>query len=457
MGAGLQRRNFRNALVLGLCVLAGAGSWVWTHSPSTPKSAQAEFHVPFVRNTGQVANPEVAYYAATFHGAVYVDRNGEIFYLLSPRDRSSGWVLKERFVGAATRTPRGAGVRPEAVSYIVGNDPREWMQGLSAYEALEWGEVYPNVRLSLRAGRTSAEKIFTVLPGGDPNAIRVELAAPTRSDSPQRESWRSQTAHGPVRFSRPVAYQERAGRREDVKAAYRLAGSSYGFSLGDFDKTRPVVIDPLLASTYLGGTANEPFGAEAAPMVRDAASGDLIVAGATASTDFPTTTGALNQAFSGICKLFVARFSSDLATLKAATYFGGSACDEVRAVALDGAGNVVLAGTATSNNFPTTPGAFKTTDGLGLDVFVTKLNSSLTTLVASTLLSGTGTNPQNRMHRRRLARPWSSTAPGNIFVAGTRTPTFPVTTGAAQATLSDGGPQFIGAATMLSSPSSIRR
>src|ERR1041385_2907357 len=100
------RENYRSGLMLGLCLLAAAGSWLWSRLPATHVSQRADLHIPFVHNAGQVANPEVAYYASTFHGAVYVSRGGEIFYLLSPRDRrSSGWVLKERLSGGTPKPP----------------------------------------------------------------------------------------------------------------------------------------------------------------------------------------------------------------------------------------------------------------------------------------------------------------------------------------------------------------
>ncbi len=324
-------KNYRNELAFGLCLLAAAASWMWLRLPATTGSQRAELRIPFIQNSGQVANPEVAYYASTFHGAVYANRNGEIFYLLSPRDRSSGWVLKERLVGGSPKAPRGAGVRPVAVSYFVGN----------------------------------------VTTAGE-----LEI----------------QTQRGPVRFSKPVAYQERGGRRENVKVAYRLGGNGYGFAVGDYDATRALVIDPLLASTYLGGADVEPFATAANPMVRDPANGEIIIASGTRSSDFPTTVGAFDRVFTGsTCQIFVARFSADLTALIAATFLGGSACDEVRGLALEATtGNIFLAGTASSNNFPTTVGAFDTTHGSASDAFVAKLNPSLTTLLASTLLGDDG-------------------------------------------------------------------
>jgi hypothetical protein len=51
----------------------------------------------------------------------------------------------------------------------------------------------------------------------------------------------------------PVAYQEQRGKREPVEVTYWLRGNEYGFKVGDYDSTRELVIDPILAATYLGG------------------------------------------------------------------------------------------------------------------------------------------------------------------------------------------------------------
>jgi len=75
---GALLKTSRNAFALGLCLFTAGASWVGLRPPVQ----RAELRVPFVENAGQIANPEVAYYASTFHGGVYVDRGGEILYLL---------------------------------------------------------------------------------------------------------------------------------------------------------------------------------------------------------------------------------------------------------------------------------------------------------------------------------------------------------------------------------------
>jgi hypothetical protein len=284
----------------------------------------------------------------------------------------------------------------------------------------------------------SAEKLFTVLPGGDADAIRLTFDGAHALRVARAGTLEVETGNGTVHFSRPVAYQEFDGGRRYVEVAYRVNGADYGFALGNYDRTQPLVIDPLLASTYLGGNGSEPAGFPWTPMARDAASGDIFVAGSTTSSDFPTTAGAHDTTFgSSTCRLFIARLSFDLATLNAATYLGGSACDEVATIKLDAGGNIYVAGTAVSQDFPTTAGAYKTTHGEYSDAFVARFDAGLTTLVASTLIGDTGTECASSGTEGVSAMTLDGA--GNVLIAGgTSSRTFPVTAGAYQTTISTG-------------------
>src|SRR5262249_62042390 len=66
--------------------------------------------------------------------------------------------------------------------------------------------------------------------------------------------------------------------------------------------------------------------------------------------------------------------------------------DVARGIAVDLAGNAFITGTTFSDNFPTTAGAFQTTNrGLG-DAFVARINPAGTALVYSSFLGGGGSD-----------------------------------------------------------------
>ena len=93
------------------------------------------------------------------------------------------------------------------------------------------------------------------------------------------------TGLGEVALSKPVAYQESDGRRVGVEVAYRLYADGYGFKLGRYDPSCVLTIDPLLQSTYLGGSDDDQAYAIAVT------ASDVYVGGPTSSPDFPGTTG----------------------------------------------------------------------------------------------------------------------------------------------------------------------
>jgi hypothetical protein len=239
--------------------------------------------IPFIVNAGQT-DPAVAYYAPTFAGMVFVTRDGGIVYSLPGlRSSSSGlpsagrspdWSLTETLVGGRAR-PGGSERASTAVNYFLGNDPTRWRSGLETFNAVSLGEVWPGISLALRAHGSNVEKLFTVEPGGDPSRIRVRVGGGLGLRVGAGGALVVETGFGEVAFTPPLAFQEHSGLRRPIAVAYELRGQEYGFRLGDYDPMLPVVIDPLLQATYLGGSGTD----EARPVAIHPTSGDVYVAG----------------------------------------------------------------------------------------------------------------------------------------------------------------------------------
>src|SRR5205823_9287623 len=125
----------------------------------------------------------------------------------------------------------------------------------------------------------------------------------------------------------------------------------------------------LVYSTYLGGSAE----CGSSGMAVDASDNAWIVGGTQATNDFPTTPDAFQPTFGGGSgDGFVTKLNPTGSALVYSTYLGGNSVDSPIAIALDASGNAFVTGQITSTDFPTTSGAFQTTNGGGTDAFVAK-------------------------------------------------------------------------------------
>ncbi|MEO8134406.1 MAG: SBBP repeat-containing protein, partial [Betaproteobacteria bacterium] len=443
------------ALAVAVCWTAGAVA-------ATPDAAiqrkLAALSVPFVPNAGQW-DSQAAFAAQLSAGTLFVTGDGQLVYRLPgvaaveldasapARDRSpairskgaaaerrtAGWVLSETLVDAQGRAlpapPRGQTLLEGKSSFAIGSDESLHRDGLSTYERLNLGEVWPGIEVQLRATGNNVEKIFTVAPARDARAIRLQLGGTTGVELGAAGELIAHTGNGPVAYTAPIAYQvDAAGRRNDVAVRYALdtATARYGFTVGAYDERRPLIIDPLLQSTYLGGNGSDAVIAMAVHPV----SGEVYVAGFTGSTNFPKVAGA-EQTVSAASDGFVTRLNATLTARLQSTYLGGSGDDQVRALAIHPVtGEVYVAGSTSSTNFPKVAGAEQSThavDGVDTDAFVTRLNAALTVRLQSTYLGGNGADSTNALAIHPVT--------GEIYVAGvTGSTDFPNVAGAEQTT-----------------------
>jgi hypothetical protein len=170
------------------------------------------------------------------------------------------------------------------------------------------------------------------------------------------------------------------GERRSVECAYRVrANGEISFDLGAYDRTRELMIDPVLAySTLLGGT-----GYDQALAVALDGEGNAYVAGRTESSDFPGAS-MVQATRSGSLDAFVAKLNPSGTALVWATWLGGSGVDAANEIALDASGNVYVAGQTESPNFPLRNALQSERKG-AVDAFVAKLNATGSALVYSTL------------------------------------------------------------------------
>jgi hypothetical protein len=390
------------------------------------KSSGISAQVPFVRNMGQY-HQEIAYCAHIFGGYVCLTQENELLYVLSNKigERIETVVLQEEFSEAMSDQIRGQKPSGTKINCFYGSNKSRWHTNVPAYKELKLGEIYPGIEAVLRASHDNVEKIFMVHPQADPAKISIRFTTADRLDINDNGELEVINASGTITFSRPVAFQPSGNKNDMVEICYKVEGDSYGFEIGEYDKTRELVIDPLLKSTYLGGTSIEGAVLGSSIVVDD--QGYVYVTGRTYSTNFPYTPGVYQDSSAGRYDVYISKFDNDLENLIASTYLGGSLDDGGRggpAMCLSDDGYLYVTAQTKSPNFPTTAGVYNDTYIGAEDLFVAKLSTDLSNLVASTFIGSPGYDQVNSM---------AIDGNGNIFICGhTRSDWYPTTTGAYQ-------------------------
>jgi PKD domain/Beta-propeller repeat len=359
-------------------IVAGASTGVAAASdggaPATP--------VRFERNDGQT-DPRVRFVSRDPHFTLFLTDDAFVMALAGDNGRRSS--VRITFEGAR-RSPRieGAGNAIGTTSYLRGHDPAAWRTGIAGYPSVRYTAVYRGVDLVLYGRERQVEYDFVVAPRVNPAVIRLHVDGGTPSIE-EGGDLRIATASGTVTLSRPNIYQDAPDGRHRIDGGYvRLAKRDIGFRIGRYDRSLPLVIDPVLAySTYLGGS-DWDFASD----LRADSAGNAYVCGYTASLDFPTTIG--QTVSGGSYDAFVAKVRPN-GTLAWATYLGGSGFENCQTLAVDSEGFVYAAGGTTSADFPVVGGARAALNGND-DGFLAKLDPAGSQILYSSYLGGSGSD-----------------------------------------------------------------
>jgi hypothetical protein len=138
----------------------------------------------------------------------------------------------------ANQDVRGVGEEalPGRSNFFLGNDSRQWRTNVPNYARIRYRNVYPGIDVVYYAHGTNLEFDFVVAPGGDPRKIQLAVSSPE------------------IRLHEPRIYQ--GDQIVDGRAVRR--GNRVTFELASYDRSRPVVIDPVIGfATLVGGGGND--------------------------------------------------------------------------------------------------------------------------------------------------------------------------------------------------------
>jgi hypothetical protein len=320
------------------------------------------------------------------------ETNGDGGLVDGPPAVTAPHALRMRSSGTSS-IPVTSGDKPlrGKANYFIGNDPSRWRTNISTFAKVHYRDLYPGTDLVYYRNEGRLEYDFVVSPGPNPDQITLLFEGADRMELDAAGDLIVWVAGRPVRWRKPVVYQEHEGRRVEIAAIYRVrtcsesveseGGDVIGFEVVAYDHTKPLVIDPVLVySTYLGGALDDGANASAVD-----GQGNLYIAGRTTSINFPSR-AALKPAISGSSDAVVSKLSPT-GELLYSTYLGGGGdsqySEAAYGLAVNAVGNCYVVGQTASMNFPLV-NPIQTVPGGNVDGFVAALKPDGSALMPGT-------------------------------------------------------------------------
>ena len=323
------------ACLFSLASLAPAAS---TGASGTSEVQQAKVQTSFLNlplrfevNSGQAAS-EVQFLTRGARRAVFLLKTGPLFVIDNGRSVAS---LRLTWMGANADTQAiGEERLASNTNYLLGEDPKHWRAGIPTYARVRYQRLYRNTDLIYYGNQQKLEYDLILRPGADPSQIRMHIAGAKKISVASNGDLLLNTAAGSLRQQRPVVYQRAGTRRKFIRSHYVVRGNEVAIAVGNFDRRRELIIDPVMSfSTLLGGSSED----EGLAIAVDS-TGHAFVAGTTISTNFPTTSGAHDRTCGtdGACgpasepparDVFVTKLNASGTGLLYSTYLGGSGPD----------------------------------------------------------------------------------------------------------------------------------
>ena len=390
----------------------------------TVGSLSAQGNIEFIENKGQW-DERIRYKGEVSNGDFFIRNGGFTVVQHNPADlqqlvqfkhgltadgrpatnpgpltvRSHAWNVD--FIGAST----GVMMIPDKPiptynNYFIGNDPAKWASECKIYQGVTIKGVYPGIDLRYYSDRGTLKYDILVQPGADPARIALRYDGVDKVQVKNKELVLS-TSIAEFRESAPFTYQASVTGRAEVNCKYTVTGNIVRFDVKDYDRTKPLVIDPSIVFCSFSGSRTDSWGFTATHGPDESFFGGGIVFRNSSGGGFPVSTGAFQTTHQGgEFDIGIIKLSPNGSSRIYATYIGGSAKDQPHSLIVDAAGNLYLAGRTNSPDYPTVNNG--SVGGALFDIVVTKLNATGTALLGSRRIGGSGNDGVNISDTRAL-------------------------------------------------------
>ncbi len=363
---------------------------------------------------------------------------------------------------------------PGITNYFIGNDKSKWVTGCKTYQGITYKNIYPGIDVRYYSDAGSNMKYdFIIHPGADLNRIAMKYTGADKISVRDKQLIVS-TSLGENKELSPYTYQVGDNKRQELDCRYVVEKDVVRFKVKDYDPSKVLIIDPTevffsysgsiadnwgftatygpdgsfygggiawnngfpvstgaydesfngnydiaiikltpnggnrVYATYVGGSnADQPHSLIVDPQ------GELIIAGRTNSSDYPTYPSAKPIGPGGGWDIIVTKLNASGTAIIGSLRIGGTGDDGLNIatevtnpaavslkqnygddsrseVLLDAANNIYLASCTSSTNFMVTPGAFQSKLRGEQDGVVLKIDPSCSNMILSTYLGGSG-------------------------------------------------------------------
>ncbi|MCX6257919.1 MAG: SBBP repeat-containing protein [Bacteroidia bacterium] len=349
--------------------------------------------------------------------------------------RRSGHVIAMRYGNSGNVTASGTEKKDEYYNYFIGNDPTKWASDVPLFYEVKVENMYPGISYRYYFDGQGLRYDILLSPGADISMINMTYQGAEAVSINDNGDLVLKTSLGDVIQNQLFAYQETDGKRNGVRCSFVVKNDGkIGFDAEWKDRTKPLIIDPLVFSTFVGSSSLDQINDIAVD-----ASG-IVITGKTAGVNFPTTTGAYDISQNGNTDAFVAKLNPSGSGLVFSTFIGGSYNDEGDGVSIGTNGIIIMAGSSSSSDYPTTSGVYDHTfnhvSNLWYDCVISKFNANGNILSWSTFLGGSSDS--------NFSSKVSVDPQGKVTVLGyTYSNDFPVTTGSYDNTFNGSSDIFV--------------
>jgi hypothetical protein len=325
------------------------------------------------------------------------------------------WSIKLSFLGGRASVPKAKGKSKEYYNYFLNNDASRWASAAHAYEEVTYENFYSGIDLRVYSQGPHGKYDWIVKPGENPECIqwRYDGAA---SVVLEEGSIHARTPLADIIERKPYAYQDKNGIRYEVEVMFVYTGYTFKYAFpSGYDPCYDLIIDPLLIfSTYSGATADN-WGSSATPgengtlystgVVRDLYQGQN---GQNITGELNRVTGSFQIDNAGGYDIALFKYDSSGNSLLWASYLGGTANESPHSLVMNNSKELLVLGTTSSGNFPTTAGAFSrefkrgtatSPTGIGFangsDIIIARISRDGKQLLSSTFLGGTANDGLN--------------------------------------------------------------